>query len=186
MKTSPLVKLSAGVVEFGVGVIDRDFSFQRFVDLDFGSSEAEAFRLRRDVENTALPLHDIVVADVAFVHEAADAVQVLGGGTPSGLRFPWCTGETAVVIGQEAAQDSVGTRQIGSAGQTEFAGEAVLKSAPEAFDASLGLRRVRGDIGDPELFESTAELGGLAFAGELFFERPVIIIANEDTLAIAV
>jgi hypothetical protein len=39
---------------------------------------------------------------------------------------------------------------------------------------------------DAELSEGAAELGGLTLAGELFFEGPVGIVADEDSAAIAV
>ena len=38
----------------------------------------------------------------------------------------------------------------------------------------------------PSCCESAAELSGLALAGELFFDGPVIVVANEDAAAIAV
>ncbi|MGA9883570.1 MAG: hypothetical protein WBQ34_07620 [Candidatus Acidiferrales bacterium] len=94
--------------------------------------------------------------------------------------------EAAVVIRKEAAQRGVGTGQMGRAGQAEFAGETILKSAPRSFDAPLGPRRVGSDVGNAELTEGAAELDGSTFAGELFLERPVIVVADEDTAAIAV
>ena len=97
------------MVEFGVGVIDRYPAFERFVDLHFGPGKAEAFRLGRDLERAALPLHDVVVADAAFVYEAADAVEVFWGGAPGGFCFARGAAEAAVVVGQEAAQDRIGT-----------------------------------------------------------------------------
>src|SRR5689334_13632812 len=186
MKMSPRVELATGVVEFGLCVIDRDFPFERFVDLHFGSGEAEAFRLGRNLERSAVPLHDVVVADAAFVHEAADAIEIFWSGTPGGFCCARSASEAAVVVGQEMAQHGIGANQIGSASQAEFAGEAILKSAPETFDAPLGLRRVRSDVGDAELRQGPAELSGLAFAGELFCERPVIVVADKDAVAIAV
>src|SRR5579859_5273357 len=101
MKMSPPAELTTGVVEFGFCVIDRDFSIKRFVDLHFGPGEAEAFRLRRDLERAALPLYDVVVADAAFVYETADAIEVFGGRTPSRCCFARGASETAVVVGQE-------------------------------------------------------------------------------------
>ena len=94
--------------------------------------------------------------------------------------------EAPVVVGQEAAQDLVGGDQIVGTGQTQFAGEAILKGSPETLDASLGLRTSGRDVGDAELLERAAELRGLAAAGELFFHRPVIVVANEDAVAVAV
>jgi hypothetical protein len=43
-----------------------------------------------------------------------------------------------------------------------------------------------GDVGDAELLQSAAELGRLAATGELFFDRQVIVVADEDAVAIAV
>ena len=120
------------------------------------------------------------------MHQAADTVQVLGRGAPGFFCVPRCASEAAVVGGKKAAQGLVGRVQIGGAGQTEFACETILEGAPEAFDAALGLRTVRGDVGDAELFEGAAELSGLPFAGELFFDRPVVVVADEDTVAITI
>jgi hypothetical protein len=45
-----------------------------------GAGEAESLRLGRDLEVASLPLHDVVVADTAIMMNAADAVEVAGGG----------------------------------------------------------------------------------------------------------
>src|ERR1019366_5047934 len=158
----------------------------RFIELHLGTSEAEALRLGRDLEAASVPLHDVVVADRAFVMEAADGVEVFGSRTPNFFGFARRTTEAPVVVGQEAAKDLVGGVQIVRAGQTQLAGEAILKGAPETFDAALGLRTLSSDVGDAELIQSAAELGGLLAASELFFHRPVIVVANEDAVTIAV
>ena len=67
--------------------------------------------------------------------------------------------EAAIVVGQEKAQNRVGRVEIAGAGQTEFAGEAILE-APEAFDPSFGLRAAGRDEGDAELLQGAAELRG--------------------------
>src|ERR1019366_812599 len=157
MKMSPPgVKFATGEAEFGISVIDRDLSFERFIELHFGPGEAEALRLGRDLEAASVPLHDVVVADPAFVKEAADAIQVFGSRTPGFFGFAGRATEAAVVVGQEAAQDLVGGAQIGSTGQTQFAGKAILKGAPEAFDAALGLRALGVGVGGAEVFERGA------------------------------
>src|SRR6266705_506243 len=75
---------------------------------------------------------------------------------------------------------------MAGARQAQFAGETILQHAPEALDAPFGLRALRGDEGDAELLESASELSGLALAGELFIDGPVLIIAHKDAAAIAV
>ena len=132
--------------ELGLPVIDVHFSFERFVELHFGPGEAEAFGLGRDLEAAAVPLHDVVVADRAFVNEAADSVEVLGSRAPRFFGFTRCAAEAPVVVGKEAAENFIGRLEIAGAGQPQFAGEAILKGAPEAFDAAFGLRRVGGDV----------------------------------------
>src|SRR6202035_4611702 len=187
MKMSPpRVTLSPREAESGISVIDRDLPFERFIELHFGPREAEALRLGRDLEAASVPLHDIVVADAALVMKAADAIKVFRSGTPSLFRIARCATEAAVAVGQEAAKDLVGGSEIGGPGQTKFAGEAILKGAPEAFDAALGLGAPGSNVGDAELLECAAELRGFPATCELFFPRPVIVVANEDAMTIAV
>lgn len=72
------------------------------------------------------------------------------------------------------------------AGQAQLAGEAILKRVPKALDAALGLGALGSDLGDAELLQSATELSWLATAGELLFHRPVIVVANEESVAIAI
>ena len=106
--------VATGVEEFCIAVIDRDFSFERFLELHLGAGEAEALRLGRDLE---------------------------------------------------AAQDLIGGVQIVRTGQTQLAGEAILKGTPEVFDAALRLGTLGGNVGDAELIQSAAELRGFAAGG---------------------
>src|ERR1019366_30802 len=140
----------------------------------------------RDLETASIPLHDIVVANAALMMKAADAIQLGGSRAISLFRIARQASEAAVVVEQEAAQDLVGGVEIVGTGQTQFTGEAILKGAPEAFDTALGLRTLGSDIGDAELIQSATELCGLAATGELFFHRPVVVVANEDAVAISV
>ncbi len=61
-----------------------------------------------------------------------------------------------------------------------------MQYAPQALDATFGLRTVGGNEGDAQLFQGAPELGGLAFSGQLFFHCPVVIVADEDAAVIAV
>jgi hypothetical protein len=175
------VNISTGVEEFGISIIDRNFPIERFNELDVRPGEAEALRLGRDLEAVPVPLHDVVIAEAALVLEAADAVEIFGSGTPCLFCFARGASEVAVVAGQEAAQDLVGGVQIVGTSQAQLAREAILKSAPETFDASLGLRTLGRDVGDAELFERAAELSRLVTTGKLLFRGPVIVVENQDT-----
>ena len=165
------------MLKFSFAVVESDASIERVVEMDLGAGEAEAAALGRNVEATALPLHDVVVADHAGMNEAADAVQMVRGGAPGGCGFPRTTGEAAVVVGDKASQDGIGRVQVASLRQTEFAAEAILQHTPEAFDATFGLRTAGSDEGDAELFEGVTELSGIALAGELFGDGPGVVIA---------
>src|SRR5487761_700162 len=112
------MNLSICESEFGICVIDRDLSFERFIELHFGSGEAEALRLGRDLEAASVPLHDVVVADRALVMEAADAVEIFRSTSPGLFRIARRTAETPVVVGKKTAQDLVGGVQIVGTGQT--------------------------------------------------------------------
>src|SRR5260370_11487281 len=83
----------------GVAIVERDAPVEGLVDLHFGTGEAEAARLLGDLEATAFPLHDVVVADHALVHQAADTVEAFRSGTPRGFPFARLPSETAGVCG---------------------------------------------------------------------------------------
>src|SRR5258707_12194322 len=174
------------MMKLAVSVVDLDASSKGFAELHLGTGEAESFWLGRDLETAAVPLHDVVIADDALVDEAADAAEIFGGRAPSLFRFSGSAAEAAVVVGQEAAQDIVGGDQIGGADEAEFTGKAVLKSAPQALDAALGLRAVGRNVGDAELCQSATELRRLAFPRELFFDRPVVVVAHEAAVLVPI
>ena len=97
-------------------MIDGNPTFERFADLHFGSGEAKTAWVRRNLKAASFPLHDVVVADDAFMSEAANALQIFRSGPPGFFDVAGRTSEAAVVVGQEAAQDLVGSVQIGGAG----------------------------------------------------------------------
>ena len=76
-------------------------------------------------------MHNIVIADDALVDEAADAPEIFGSRTPGLFHFSRGATEATIVVGQEAAQDFGGGGQVGGAREAEFAGKAILKSAPK-------------------------------------------------------
>ena len=131
-------------------------------------------------------MHNVVIADDALVDETADAAEVFGGRTPSVFHFSRSAAEATVVVGQETAQDFVGGDHIGGTREAEFTGKAILKSAPQALDAALGLRAVGRNVGDAELRKSATELSRLAFSRELFFNRPVVVVAYEDAVLVPI
>ena len=63
------------MLQAGVAVIEGEAPVESLVDVHLGAGKAEAARLLRDLEAAAFPLHDIVIANDAFVHQAADALK---------------------------------------------------------------------------------------------------------------
>ena len=136
------------MIEPGVAIVERDTAIESLMDLDFGSGEAEAAGLGMNLQPAAAPLHNVIVADDAFMGEATDAFEILRSRALGVRCVAGSASEAAVVVRDEASQDAVGRIQIASLGHAEFAGEAILKHAPKAFDAAFGLGALRGDEGE--------------------------------------
>src|SRR5678809_982635 len=130
----------------------------------------------------------VIGADDALVTqaEAASEIEAARQGAEVAHGFGGGARETLVVVEAESGQYGVGLLQGGGVDEAEFADQAVLTGAPDAFDAALGLRGVGGDLLDAELVESADKLGGGLFSGQLFGENPVGIVALEDAVTITV
>ena len=169
-----------------ITIVEGYAAIESLMDLDGGSGKAEAWGLRMNLQTVTFPLDNVVVTDDALMSEAADAIQIFGSWAPSFFRIAGNTGEAAIVVYEEAAQDQIGRVEIARLCEAKLAGEAVLQHAPETLDAAFGLGTLCGDESDAELLESAAELSGFLLAGELFVDGPVIVVASEDAAAIAV
>jgi hypothetical protein len=126
--------------------------------------------------NDALVVQAQAAGEVETAGQAAKVRNRIGGGT----------GEALVVIGAEASQHGIGLFQGSGLSEAQFTDQAILTSAPGALDAALSLRRVGGDLLDAELLESTSELSGSLFSGELFGEGSVRIVTLKDGVTVAV
>jgi len=73
---------AVGMFEASVAIVERDSAIKTLTKLIFCAGETETAVLRRDLEATALPLHDVVVvADATFVQERTNANKSVWGGT---------------------------------------------------------------------------------------------------------
>ena len=169
-----------------IAVVERDAAIESFADLNFGAREVETARLWRDLQPAPVPLHHVVVADDALVCEAADALEIFRSRAPSFGRLARGASEAAVVVGAEAAQDTIGRNHSGRVGQAEFAAQTILQHTPKTFDASFRLWGLRSDEGNSQLLQSAAELRGLPLASEFLFQRPGVVMADEDATAVSV
>ena len=136
------------MLQTSIAVVEREAPVEGLVDLYFGPGEAETTRLLRDLEATTLPLHDIVIADDTFMHEAADPFETFWNRTPGCLLFARLSGETAIVIRDELAQYGVGRVDVVGLDEPQFACETILEHPPETLDAAFGLRAVSRNEGN--------------------------------------
>ena len=71
--------------------------------------------------------------------------------------------------------------------QAQLGDQTILERAPEAFDASLGLRRAGGDRADAQIDQHPTELRRICGTRKLLLERPAIVrIALEDAVPIVI
>jgi hypothetical protein len=135
-----------GVFEARVAVVERDAAIESLIELDFCASEAEAAVLGRDLEAAALPLHDVVIADDAFVQERADAVESIGGRTPGFGGVARGAREAAVIVGDEALQYGIGRGEITSIEAAKQALEQVEVAFGGFREEELGGKNLTGGI----------------------------------------
>src|SRR5213593_92475 len=128
----------------------------------------------------------VVVGDEARVAAAQDEGEVLGRAAPDRLRGGRGPGEAAIEVGDEGGQVGVRGGDGGDAAEAQFADEPILQRGPQPLDAALGLGRAGGDVADAEVLQDAAEVGRPLRAGELFLERPVGVVADEEVEAVAV
>src|SRR5260370_27655387 len=108
------------MLQAGGAIVERDATVESLVDLHFGTGEAESTRLLGNLEATAFPLHDVVVADHALVHQAADTIEDLRSSTPRGFSFARLPSETAVVVCGEHAPHGRGGGPVSGSCATRF------------------------------------------------------------------
>src|SRR5258708_4793671 len=121
-----------GVFQASLAIVERDPAIKSLVQLDFCAREGEAAVLGRDLEAAALPLHDVVVADDAFVPERADALELIRSGAPGFGGVAWGPREAAVVVGGEEPHHSVGGVHGGGLGGAGLSAQPPLEGAPPA------------------------------------------------------
>ncbi len=95
--------------------------------------------------------------------EAAGEIEAPGQGANVASGVGGGPGEGLVVVGAEAGEHGAGLLQSGGVGEAKFADQTVLKSAPGAFAAALGRRRIRGNWLAAKFFPGASELGGIVF-----------------------
>jgi len=155
---------------------------------DAGVGIAAAAGARAEEEQPLLEADRVVVGDGAVELEAADRLHVSGRrrGAPRRLRLRGGAGEASIVAGEKRPQDALRVRERAGVLEAEFADEAILEGAKEAFDATFGLRGVGRDPADAEFVEGAAELGTVPVAAELLGQGERAALGLEEGMAISV
>lgn len=166
--------------------IDVKLAIELVGKLDDGTGIARA--RRRELEFVVAEDDGVVGGDGPLITEAEAAREIEAAWQTAevGCGLARRDGEALVEVGGEAVEDVIGLIAGGGAGEAKLADQPILKGAPEAFDAALGLRRLRGNLLDAEFLEGATDLSRKLLAGEFFGDGPVGIIALENGVAIAV
>ncbi len=122
----------------------------------------------------------VVASDLARVAAAEDEGEIARGDAPGGRRVARGPREAGVQVSEEFGQKGIGPLGGGDVAQAQFAAQAILQGAPEAFDAAVGFGRAGREVADTEIVQDAAEVGGVLGAPELFGEAPVRVMADED------
>jgi hypothetical protein len=122
-------------------VVHGERAIQVRMDVDASPGVAAAVRSRPELEQRAVELQRVVVADRAPILEAADAVEVCRRRAPGWLRIRGGLGEAGVVAWEKAIQDALRVGQRADLGEPKFDDEAILEGAEETLDPALALRR---------------------------------------------
>lgn len=166
--------------------IDFQGSIELVGEFDGGTGVAES--RGRKLDSFAAESDGVIGGDGSLISEAEAACEIEATGQSAEVVFglSWGDGESLVKVGKEAFEHGVGLLAGRGLGETQFADETILEGSPEAFDASLGLRRTSRDLLDSEFVEGASDLGWELLSGEFFGHRPVGIVALEDAVAVAV
>jgi len=169
-------------------VVDAERPIEVGAQFDAGVGIAAAAGARAEEEQPLLEADRVVVGDGAVELEAADRLHVSGRrrGAPRRLRLRGGAGEASIVAGEKSPQDALRVRERAGVLEAEFADEAILEGAKEAFDATFGLRGVGRDPADAEFVEGAAELGTVPVAAELLGQGERAALGLEEGMAISV
>ena len=134
-------------------------AIQAGMDVDAGPGIAAAPGAGVQLEQAAVELNGVIVADRALVLEAADALEVRRGRQPGGLGMGGRLREARIVPGKKQIDHALRVGERPSRREAQFADEAILEGAKEALDPPATLRRGGGDPADAEFLERPADLG---------------------------
>ena len=89
------------------------------------------------MQEAAVDLHGIVVADRPSILKATDAVEVGGGRLPGRFRLRGGPGEASVVAWDEAIKDALRLREGAGLREPQFDDQPIVESTEEPLDPSF-------------------------------------------------
>ena len=131
--------------------------------LDLGPDEMRAQAALRQLQALSVPGHGVVVGDRALLDDAQDlAPHLLVVGDEGRTLLFRLDGEAGVVLGDVTGlEPGVGRLDGRDPGQPHLLGQAVLQGGEQPLGASARLRRIGGDVLDPQMRQRPADLGQL-------------------------
>ena len=172
--------------EDGPLIQDDEAAIEELAQLDAAAGVGAVVRAGRQLDPAGPEADGVVTGDLARVAAAKDEGELARGDAPGGRRVARGPREAGVQVREKFRQKGIGPLRGGDVAQAQFAAQAILQGAPEAFDAAFGFGRARREVADAEVVEDAAEVGGVLGAPQLFGEAPVRVIADEEVDTIAV
>jgi len=116
----------------------------------------------------------------APVAAAEDHGEIARRPAPDSLGLRGRFAEAPIEVGDELRQVGLGRLDGANIAEPQLTDEPILQGGPPALDPPFGLGRARPDIADGEGLQEAAEMCGQLRAGELFVDRPVGVVADEQ------
>lgn len=173
--------------ELLAAVIDGERPIQVGMDIDASAGVAAPVGAGPELQQRAVQLERIVLADRTPILEAANAIEMGGRGAPGWLGIRRRLGKAGIVAREKSIEDALGVGERAGLRKPQFDDEAVLEGAKETLDASLAFRGRGRDPADAQLMQRAPDLGG--GDGALELGRPGLRgpgIAVEEAVAVGV
>ena len=146
--------------ELLAAVIDGQGAIQVRMDVDPSTGIAAALGPWPELQQRAVELQRIVVADRAAMFEATNALEVGRCGAPRRRGVSGRLREAGIVAWEKALEHALRVGERAGVREPEFDHEAVLEGAEETLDPALALGGGGGDPADAEFMQGAADLGG--------------------------
>jgi len=136
--------------EDGASVTDEEGAVEMFEELDAALSVGASVGPSGDLDPAVAESDGVVLGNDSSVLAGEVAFEIARSGPPGRSGVTWGDGEAPVEFGDEGGQVVARVLERDRLVKAQQAYEAILERAPEALDASFGLRASGGDVSDPE------------------------------------